>query len=757
MNFPSLLSDHEQRAFSDFLNQLAQEDSSNHSNADGSNNAGTADPSLTQQQQQQLQLQLQHHLHLRQLQQQHQQQQQAQNSASGMPRLPAPPSILSPSVSLDPSATQQLALAQQQRDWIQQISANPLLAPGGVINPHAMSQAMLQNPLLMAQANAISQAMVLAQQQQQLQLQMQQQQQQQQHFQQQQHQHSQQLDNHHLMHHHPFAPPSNNNMPPSFHMQQQYPGQQHRLHSSQEPLSPSNEHGTSGIQMQSKEPPSKRKSRAASSGGVPDKKVESSSSRSSSPFSPSTVNGQPTQTDAEAMSTNGSTFISKQESDGENGSVPPPSKKMSRRKGSTAKSLSMDSSSGLVAKSAHRSSRDGYDPLQGNPRRKGRGESISKNGASQPNTGNTPDLDMHKEKTEGMDGNDEESSQMPAAPQQESTLSPTPSQNSSSSQAQPKPGSKKPHHELLTEAEKKANHIASEQKRRQNIRVGFDSLVEIVPTLSDCHRSEAVILQKSVDYIHRLMNQKNELKSRVRDLQAHLGDPLDDMDSGSDMEVEQDDIRASSESDAVEKGSSLWVSLNITEAVFIAIGMAFILVLLARLYRSILPKVRIPSMTGPERHPDLFERTLVNRTRWILLPILICTITGSILNTRRSSPEQRIIGAILHQIGVCLLAVCGAIFLVYAVIYVRRYWNHKRSFRQLLIVTILLEISLIYKVVCAFVDMAVKQTALFFIFSPLMEFIALCLLSVDLQAYFLAHPHADTADRLEEDEDEDKV
>ncbi|KAF9955486.1 hypothetical protein BGZ72_003709 [Mortierella alpina] len=449
-------------------------------------------------------------------------------------------------MSLDPSATQQLALAQQQRDWIQQISANPLLAPGGVINPHAMSQAMLQNPLLMAQANAISQAMVLAQQQQQLQqLHMQQQQQQQhQHFQQQQHhqQQQQQHDNQHSMHHHPFAPPSNTNMPPPFHMQQQpYPGQQHRLHSSQEPLSPSSESGTPGIQMQSTDSPTKRKSRAASSGGAPDKMADSSSSRSSSPFSSPTVNGQHTQTDTEALSTNGSTHISKQESDVENGSAPPPSKKTSRRKGSTAKSLSMDASSGLVVKSAHRSSRDGFDPLQGNPRRKGRGESISKNGASQQNKGNTPDLDVHKEKSEGMEANEDESSPIPSAPQQESTLSPSPSQNSSSGQAQPKSGSKKPHHELLTEAEKKANHIASEQKRRQNIRVGFDSLVEIVPTLSDCHRSEAVILQKSVDYIHRLMNQKNELKSRVRDLQAHLGDPLEDMDSGSDMEVEQDE------------------------------------------------------------------------------------------------------------------------------------------------------------------------------------------------------------------------
>ncbi|KAF9955485.1 hypothetical protein BGZ72_003708 [Mortierella alpina] len=211
-------------------------------------------------------------------------------------------------------------------------------------------------------------------------------------------------------------------------------------------------------------------------------------------------------------------------------------------------------------------------------------------------------------------------------------------------------------------------------------------------------------------------------------------------------------IRASGESDAVQKGSSLWVSLYISEAVLLAIGMAYILVLLAQLYRSILPKVRVPSTAELEHHPDLFERTLVNYIRLILLPILTCTITGSILNTRRSSPAHRTIGAILHQIGVCLLAVCGAIFMAYAVVYFRRYWNHRRSFRQLLIVTILLEISLIYKVVCSFVDAALKNTAAFFVFSPLMELTALCLLSVDLQDYFLAYPHANTADHLEEEE-----
>jgi hypothetical protein len=44
---------------------------------------------------------------------------------------------------------------------------------------------------------------------------------------------------------------------------------------------------------------------------------------------------------------------------------------------------------------------------------------------------------------------------------------------------------KKQAHALLTDAEKKANHIASEQKRRANIRKGYEALCALVPTLRD--------------------------------------------------------------------------------------------------------------------------------------------------------------------------------------------------------------------------------------------------------------------------------
>ncbi|CAO3590229.1 unnamed protein product [Absidia cylindrospora] len=88
-------------------------------------------------------------------------------------------------------------------------------------------------------------------------------------------------------------------------------------------------------------------------------------------------------------------------------------------------------------------------------------------------------------------------------------------------------------HELLTEAEKKANHIASEQKRRQNIRMGFDCLIDAVPTLNHGNRSEALILQKAIDHIHYLISVKNELKNQVRDLQTVLGDTYSSDDDQS--------------------------------------------------------------------------------------------------------------------------------------------------------------------------------------------------------------------------------
>lgn len=70
----------------------------------------------------------------------------------------------------------------------------------------------------------------------------------------------------------------------------------------------------------------------------------------------------------------------------------------------------------------------------------------------------------------------------------------------------------------LSEQEKKNNHIASEQKRRQAIREGFDRLASIVPGMAGQGRSESVVLQATVQYMREQMAKKEELRAAVRQL-----------------------------------------------------------------------------------------------------------------------------------------------------------------------------------------------------------------------------------------------
>ena len=67
----------------------------------------------------------------------------------------------------------------------------------------------------------------------------------------------------------------------------------------------------------------------------------------------------------------------------------------------------------------------------------------------------------------------------------------------------------------LTDAEKKQNHIVSEQKRRAAIREGFDRLTELVPGLEGQGRSESIVLQKTVDFIHLKLQERHNLISEI--------------------------------------------------------------------------------------------------------------------------------------------------------------------------------------------------------------------------------------------------
>ncbi|KAI0058661.1 hypothetical protein BV25DRAFT_1772796, partial [Artomyces pyxidatus] len=117
---------------------------------------------------------------------------------------------------------------------------------------------------------------------------------------------------------------------------------------------------------------------------------------------------------------------------------------------------------------------------------------------------------------------------------------------------------------LLTASQKKANHIQSEQKRRANIRRGYEALCEAVPALREAiraeeeaanaggssnggsgsgkkrksrgkvgddgekvdgragPRSENIVLAKTVDYIQELLSERQGLVARLQRARGSL-------------------------------------------------------------------------------------------------------------------------------------------------------------------------------------------------------------------------------------------
>ncbi|KAG0044928.1 hypothetical protein BGZ83_009811 [Gryganskiella cystojenkinii] len=81
---------------------------------------------------------------------------------------------------------------------------------------------------------------------------------------------------------------------------------------------------------------------------------------------------------------------------------------------------------------------------------------------------------------------------------------------------------RKPYKELLTEEEKRANHIASEQKRRNTIRNGFKDMTDIIPDLKDVNSSKSTILFKAVDFIKHLEKRNRVLQEKASLLESRL-------------------------------------------------------------------------------------------------------------------------------------------------------------------------------------------------------------------------------------------
>ena len=67
----------------------------------------------------------------------------------------------------------------------------------------------------------------------------------------------------------------------------------------------------------------------------------------------------------------------------------------------------------------------------------------------------------------------------------------------------------------LSAEQKKKNHIESEKKRREAIRAGFERLSQAVPGLEGQARSEAVVLQRTVEFLREQLQLKAELKKKA--------------------------------------------------------------------------------------------------------------------------------------------------------------------------------------------------------------------------------------------------
>ena len=72
--------------------------------------------------------------------------------------------------------------------------------------------------------------------------------------------------------------------------------------------------------------------------------------------------------------------------------------------------------------------------------------------------------------------------------------------------------------ENLSEEQKRSNHIQSEQKRRNLIRLGFEDLNLLVPDLRAGGYSKSNMLSETAKFIYRLQNENNALKSQMQDL-----------------------------------------------------------------------------------------------------------------------------------------------------------------------------------------------------------------------------------------------
>jgi heteromeric Ino2p/Ino4p transcription factor len=71
---------------------------------------------------------------------------------------------------------------------------------------------------------------------------------------------------------------------------------------------------------------------------------------------------------------------------------------------------------------------------------------------------------------------------------------------------------------VLTEEQKKANHIQSEQKRREKIREQYDKLADLTPGMEGQGRSEGRVLEEAAKFAQVLKEERDKLIAEIEAL-----------------------------------------------------------------------------------------------------------------------------------------------------------------------------------------------------------------------------------------------
>lgn len=81
----------------------------------------------------------------------------------------------------------------------------------------------------------------------------------------------------------------------------------------------------------------------------------------------------------------------------------------------------------------------------------------------------------------------------------------------------------------MTDQEKKANHIRSERKRRDNVRAGMIKLSHMIPGAHELFKSEIKMVDAYTKYVEQLLVERQAMVQRLEDkgsfVEEHLKNP----------------------------------------------------------------------------------------------------------------------------------------------------------------------------------------------------------------------------------------